>query len=71
MPSQLMNEADVILEGGSPIRVSRRVIQKIRQRGVVIPLERRQKADMEFLAAIQCGEKMISEQQAAMNAAES
>ncbi|MCY3798734.1 MAG: ABC transporter substrate binding protein [Chloroflexi bacterium] len=69
--SELMREADVVLEGGNPTRVSARIRQKIRQRGVVIPLERRQDADREFLAAIQCSEEMIAEQQAALYAAES
>ena len=68
--SELMREADVVLEGGAPVRISARVMQKIRQRGVVIPLERRQEADMEFLARIQCSDEMIAEQQAALEAAE-
>ena len=67
--SELMREADVVLEGGAPVRVSARVMHQIRQRGVVIPLERRQEADMEFLARIQCSEEMIAEQQAALDAA--
>ena len=45
-----MREADVVLEGGSPVRVSARVMQQIRRRGVVIPLEDRQEADTEYLA---------------------
>ncbi len=68
--SDLMREADVVLEGGSPVRVSARVMQRIRQRGVVIPLEQRQEADREFLAKIQCSEETIAEQQAALEAAE-
>lgn len=67
--SELIREADVVLEGGSPVRVSARVMQKIRQRGVVIPLERRREADMDFLARIQCSEEMIAEQRAALDAA--
>ena len=68
--SELMQEADVVLEGGAPTRVSMRVMQRIRQRGVVIPLDDRQEADMEFLANLQCTEEMIAEQQAELEAAE-
>ena len=66
----LMREADVVMEGGTPTRVSARVMQVIRQRGVVIPQEQRQEADMEFLASLQCSDEMISEQQAELDAAE-
>ncbi len=67
--SDLMNEADVVLEGGSPVRVSRRVMQAIRRRGVVIPQEDRQEADTEYLAQLTCTDEMIAEQQAALDAA--
>lgn len=65
----LMRDADVVLEGGSPVRVSTRVMQRIRQRGVVIPQERRQEADAAYLAKLACTEDMIAEQQAALDAA--
>ena len=68
--SALMNEADVVLEGGSPVRVSRRVMQAIRRRGVVIRQEDRQEADTEYLAQLTCTDEMIAEQQAALEAAE-
>ena len=67
--SELMREADVVLEGGASTRVSRRVMQRIRQRGVIIPLEDRLEDDMEFLANLQCTEEMIAEQQAELDAA--
>jgi len=66
--SQLMREADVVLEGGSPVRVSARVMQQIRRRGVIVPLEQRQNADQAFLASLQCTDEMIAEQQAALGA---
>ena len=66
--NEIMNQADVVLEGGTPIRVSRRVMQKIRQRGVVIPLEDRQAADAAYLAQLTCTDEMIAEQQAALDA---
>ena len=65
--AQLMQEADVVLQGGSPVRVSRRVMQRIRQRGVVIPLEDRQAADTALLDSLQCTNEMIAEQQAALD----
>ncbi len=68
--SELMQEADVVLEGGAPTRVSTRVLQSIRRRGVVIPMADRQEADSAFLADLQCTDEMIAEQQAALDAAE-
>lgn len=67
---ELMNEADVVLEGGSPVRVSRRVMQKIRQRGLVIPLAERKDADRAFLAGLTCTDEIIAEQQAEMDMAD-
>lgn len=66
---ELMNEADVVLEGGSPVRVSQRVMQSIRQRGVIVPMADRRAADMEYLAQLECAEDIIAEQQAALDAA--
>ncbi len=67
--SELMNEADVVMEDGSPIHVSRRVMQAIRRRGVVIPQEDRQGADTEYLAQLACTDEMIAEQQAELDEA--
>ena len=67
--AQLMQEADVVLQGGSPVRVSRRVMQRVRQRGVIIPLAERLAADMALLDSLQCTNEMIAEQQAALDAA--
>ena len=67
---ELMNEADVVLEGGSPVRVSLRVMQQIRKRGLVIPLAERAEADRAFLAQLRCTDEMIAEQRAALEAAE-
>ena len=65
----LMREADVVMERGTPTRVSARVMRVIRQRGVVMPQEQRQEADMEYLANLQCTPEMIAEQQADLDAA--
>ncbi len=66
---ELINEADVVLEGGAPARVSMRTLQRIQQRGVIIPQERRLEADTEFFASLQCSPEMIAEQQAQLDAA--
>ena len=66
---ELIRDADVILEGGAPTRVSMRTLQRIQDRGVVIPLERRLEADTEFFAVLQCTDEMIAEQRAALDAA--
>ncbi len=68
---ELLNAADVVLEGGVPTRVSIRTLQRIQQRGVVIPQERRLEADREFFASLQCSPEMIAEQQAQLEAADS
>ena len=67
---ELMQEADIVMEGGRPARRSPAIMQAIRQRGVVVPREERQEADMAFLANLQCTEEVIAEQQAALDAAE-
>ena len=68
--SELLSEADVVMKDGRASRVSPRVLTKIAARGKVIPLEERQEADMAFLAALQCTDEMIAEQQAALDAEE-
>lgn len=67
--SELIDEADVVMEGGAPTRVSARTLQQIRRRGVIIPHEQRQEADTEFFAALQCTDDMIADQQAALDTA--
>ena len=67
---ELMREADVVVQGGARAHVSRRLLQIAQQRGVVIPLQQRQAADRQHLAALHCTDEMIAEQQAALDAAE-
>ena len=64
-----MQEADVVLSGGQPVRVSPQAMQAIRRRGVVVPLEDRQDEDTAFLEALRCTPEMIAEQQADLDAA--
>ncbi len=66
--SELLRTADVVMQGGRPSRVSPRVLAKIALRGKVIPQEQRQEDDMAILAALQCTDEMIAEQQAALDA---
>ena len=68
--SELLEEADVVMKDGGVARMSRRTLAKIAARGKVIPLEQRQEADRAFLAALQCTDEMIAEQQAALDAEE-
>ena len=62
--SDLVRDADVVMEGGAPTRVSARTLQQIRRRGVIIPQAQRQEADEEFFASLQCTDDMIAAQQA-------
>ena len=67
--SELMQAADVVLEGGAVTRVSREVAQARLRRGVVIPLAQRQAADRHHLDELHCTDEMIAEQQAQLDAA--
>ncbi len=67
---ELMQKADIVMEGSRLARRSPEVLRASRQRGVVIPREQRRESDMAFLASLQCTDEMIAQQQAALDAAE-
>ena len=66
----VMDEAVAVIEGGGTTKLAPEVLAAIARRGRIIPLERRQADDQEWLASLHCSDEMIAEQQTALDAAD-
>ena len=67
---ELLENAHIVIQDGSPTRVARELLLARASRGVVIPLEQRIEEDRAWLESLQCTDAMIAEQQAALEAAD-
>ena len=66
----ILDEAVAVIKDGRPARLHPDVLAAIARRGVIVPAEQRLEDDMAWLAALQCTDEMIAEQQAALDAGE-
>ena len=66
----VLDEAAAVFRGGRPTKLAPEILASIAKRGVIIPLEQRAEDDAAWLAALQCTDEMIAEQQAELEAAD-
>ena len=68
LPDDLMEQADVVIEGGDLASVTPELQLVLAQRGVVVPMEDRIDDDRAFLAALECTPERIAAEQAELDA---
>ena len=68
LSDELMEQVDAVIEGGELTTVSEELQLVLAQHGVVVPMEDRLDDDRAFLAALECTQEMIAEQQAELDA---
>lgn len=68
LPDEIMEQADVVIEGGDLATVTPELQLVLAQRGVVVPMEDRIDDDRAFLAALQCTPERIAAEQAELDA---
>ncbi len=68
LSDELMEQVDVVIEGGQLASVTPELQLVLAQRGVVVPMEDRIDDDRAFLAALQCTPERIGEERAELDA---
>ncbi len=65
---EIMDQVDVVVEGGELSQVSPELQLVLAQQGIIVPMEDRLEDDRAFLAALQCTPERIAEEQAELDA---
>ena len=68
MADEIMEQVDVVIEGGELVQVSPEIQLILAQRGVIVQAEERLEDDRAFLAALECTPERIAEEQAELDA---
>ena len=68
MAPEIMDQVDVVVEGGELTQLSPELQLVLAQRGVIVPREDRLESDREFLAELACTPERIAEEQAHLDA---
>ena len=68
MADEIMEQVDVVIEGGDLVQVSPEIQLILAQRGVIVQAEERLEDDRAFLAALECTPERIAEEQAELDA---
>ena len=68
MADEIMQQVDVVIEGGELVQVSPEIQLILAQRGVIVQAEERLEDDRAFLAALECTPERIAEEQAELDA---
>ena len=68
MADEIMEQVDMVIEGGELVQVSPELQLILAQRGVIVQAEERLEDDRAFLAALECTPERIAEEQAELDA---
>ena len=68
MADEIMEQVDVVIEGGDLVQVSPEIQLILAQRGVIVQAEERLEDDRAFIAALECTPERIAEEQGELDA---